>query len=399
MQLSMVVQPTDRPMCAAVDHCSHEAGSGATGILSSRCRAWPMIACVLGLTLVGVHAPSIAQRSASSAVLLQAPVHAPTVIRLEEPYRGFTPRSIALSPDGRWLVSTSAAEEVLWQSEDSPHHLDDRHRFNTNIAIAAGGRSLVFARLRDLYELPMPTESAPTSELRLFGVAYWSVARVAASTDGRFVATGGYDGMVELWTRSGEPSTRLQVPKAVTALGFSGDAGLLAIGDRSGTVTLVRLDLQGPRAGPACPPEVFAMRADCARSRLSLGSEVRALSLNGNGSILVTSDWLGGAQVWNLRAYQHRPLALTTMPLEGASDVALSVDGTKLALATATCARDSACVEVILLWDLQQDTVRLLHRSAQTVKLPAAAKVAVSADGRTVAARLTTGEILQWRRL
>lgn len=356
-----------------------------------------MIAWFFSLMLAGVHGPALAQRPAPSATLLQAPVPAPTVIRLEESYRGFTPRSIALSPDGRWLVSTSAAEEVLWQGEDSPHHLDDRHRFDTNIAIAAGGRSLVFARLRDLYELPLPTESAPASELRLFGVAHWSVARVAASTDGRFVATGGYDGIVELWTRSGEPSQRLQVPKSVTAMGFSGDAGLLAVGDRSGTVTLVRLDAEAPRAGPACPPEVLAMQANCARSRLSLGSEVRALSLDSDGSILVTSDWLGGARVWNLRANQHRPLALTAMPLEGASDVALSADGTKLGLATATCTSGSECVEVILFWDLQHDTARLLHRSTQPVKLPAAAKVAVSADGRVVAARLTSGEILRWR--
>ena len=356
-----------------------------------------MIACLFSLSLAGVHGPAPAQPSTPFASLLQSPVPAPTVIRLDEAYRGFTPRSITLSPDGRWLVSTSAAEEVLVQSEGSPHLLDDRHRFNTNVAIAAGGTSLVFARLRDLHELPLPRASAPAGELRLLGVAHEPVARVAASSDGRFVATGGHSGTVELWARDGEPPQRLQVPKTVTALSFSGDAGLLAVGDRSGAVTLVRLDAATLRSGPACPPEVFARRADCARSRLSLDSEVRALSLNGDGSILVTSDWLRGVRVWNLRANHHRPLAMAELPLEGASDVALSADGTKLALASMTCAGGSECVEAILLWDLQHDTAHLLHRGTKPVKLPAATKVAVSADGRVVAARLTGGEILRWR--
>lgn len=356
-----------------------------------------MIACLCSLTLAGVHGPAPAQPSTPSARLLLSPVPEPTLIRLGDVYRGFTPRSIALSPDGRWLVSTSAAEEVLVQSEGSPHVLYERHRFDTNVAIAAGGTSLVFARLRDLHELPLPAASAPAGELRVLGVAHEPVARVAASSDGRFVATGGHSGTVELWARSDESPQRLKVAKTVTALSFSGDAGLLAVGDRSGAVTLLRLDASTLRGGPACPPEVFGRREDCARSRLTLDSDVRALSLSGDGSILVTSDWLGGARVWNLRNNQQRPLALAALPLEGASEVALSADGTKLALASVTCPGGSDCVEVILLWDLQHDTARLLHRGTQPVKLPGATKVAISADGRVVAARLTSGEILRWR--
>lgn len=180
------------------------------------------------------------------------------------------------------------------------------------------------------------------------------VLAVAASRDGRWMASGGGDGLVHLWDLgavSDEPVVLEGHDGDVLALAFSPDGRWLASASRDDTV-LVR-DVTEPDRPPVrlSAAEPSPLVGECrARENLGNARDVRAVAFSPDGRELAFAGHSGLVE-----RYEVATWAVST-PLSGhvcdVTDVAYSPDGSMLASAS----RD----DTVRLWDRATGTVEVL---------------------------------------
>ncbi len=159
---------------------------------------------------------------------------------------------VAISPDGKTLVTSKAGSMNCWSLEKAAwvndYHTHSVHsKYVMALAISPDGRTLVTGTAPDW---PKPTE---TGELRRWDTtaAGWpeiktpawpklsgNALALAFSPDGKWLAVGGFDGSVQLWdTAAGKVTTTLTGHhQRIGSLAFAPDSRTLASGAADGTV-------------------------------------------------------------------------------------------------------------------------------------------------------------------
>ena len=146
------------------------------------------------------------------------------------------PLSLAMSPDGRQLAvcGGDGQIEMVTLADGALARSFTAHRFAIlSLAFSGDGKYLVSGgggdRLVKLWRAPAFGEEAVFSGS---GAAVWSVA---ASPDGRYVASGTLDSLVRLW-RTGDHSLAATAPQSawIWSVAFSPDGQLLATAGDAG---------------------------------------------------------------------------------------------------------------------------------------------------------------------
>jgi WD40 repeat protein len=144
--------------------------------------------------------------------------------------------------------------------------------------------------------------------------------RQSLSTDGRVLALGEDDGTVALFdTRTLQRVAHFAVARgaAVSALNFVPHSRTLVVGTQDGAVALVD-----------------SRRGTILQRLPSHHSDLGAITLSADGRVMVTMGWDGTVLFWKMRS--GRPVGRPTnyLPSFSVSEVALSPDGSELALTT-----------------------------------------------------------------
>lgn len=288
---------------------------------------------------------------------------------------------VAFAPRGGLLLSAGADGTVrLWEPSEArslavlPGPGGSIH----DLALSSDGRLL--AAVSDdnsealLWELDGTTARERT---RLRGHQE-GVLSVAISPRGDLVATGGFDGTLQLWSPTGEARAQLLHNKeAIFSLAFSPDGRLLAAGMHAQTVALFDLEQMAPRIQlPPQPGRIFA------------------LAFSADGTLLVTGCETGAVTLWDAATGQRRQ-ALPGHP--GAVwSVAISPDGQTLATASGD--------ETVKLWHLPDGKpVPNPHSPGQpSVRAPLGGHtswvqaLAFHPDGRVLATGGADGALALW---
>ena len=135
--------------------------------------------------------------------------------------------------------------------------------------------------------------------------------------DGNEIVTGADDGTLRFWdANSGAATSSMNMGAPITALGFSADGAMLAVGVARTSDNLIILDT--------------SLRAQSASYPLPTNS-VSAVDFSPDGSMLVVGAAEGVFTVWDTAA---RQLLLTRETESGVGDVSFSPDGTIIAAST-----------------------------------------------------------------
>ena len=284
--------------------------------------------------------------------------------------------SVALSPDGRTLVTGDAdGNAYLWE--------------------AGTGQQ---------------TSALPgNSSAKVFAVAF--------SPDGRMAATGDGNGTTYLWrTATGRLIDTIRDPggEAVNSVAFSPHGQTLATGDKNGSTYLWDISRGGHTATLA------STLTDPA------GAGIWALAFSPDGTTLATGDFHGSTYLWNAEAAAGSPGAPFTVPGgQYVTAVAFSADGETLATGNfdgstyiwnisdgthivipepdtvwAVAFSRSGMLAIgdkdgtTYLWDIatSRQTATLTDPGSQGV-----GAVAFSADGKTLAAGDSNGSTYLWK--
>ncbi|MGI9001358.1 MAG: TIR domain-containing protein [Pseudonocardia sp.] len=210
-----------------------------------------------------------------------------------------------------------------------------------------------------------------------------SVYTVAFTTDGRTLATAGFDGTVILWDRTDPTQPRRLGPPltdhtgSVNAVAFSPDGRTLATAGVDGTVILWDLtDRTQPR--PIGPPLTG-----------HTGS-VNAVAFSPDGKTLATAGFDGTVILWD-RTDPTQPRRLES-PLTGHAGSVLSVAFAPVGATLATAGVDGT----VILWDLADPTQPRRLGPPLTRHTGSVLSVAFAPDSATLATASADNTMILW---
>ncbi len=270
---------------------------------------------------------------------------------------------IAFSPDGQMLAAARQSGDVtLWRIPDGDLFGTLRGHSGTvhTVAFAPNGRRLISGgsdRTARFWKIPQLKAAGTLTR-------HTSQAYFAGSPDGRWVATGTYDGSVRLLRAQDGAMVRViaEGRGAVRPLVFSPDSQSLAVGSANGTLELFSI-----------PDGQLLRRFE--------STQVRTLDFSPDGTLLAAGTGRSEGHVWRIADGEavHRVSS-------GASGVAFSPDGRSLVTS------GGYSDHVIRIWSIPDG--ELLNSIPAYTPL---SRVDFSPDGLTLAAGGFYGVLQSWR--
>jgi WD40 repeat protein len=162
--------------------------------------------------------------------------------QVELPYEGHAAEvfTAVYSPDGQWVASASDDHTLrVWRARDRSEAavLHGHTRRVTEVAFDRSGRRLASLSSRGGWALAMADDTVrvwdvdPRATVPILHGHTGSIYPVAYSPDGRWLASGSWDGTVRLWdAATGETCATLRHPTYVWELAFDPDGTWLATG-------------------------------------------------------------------------------------------------------------------------------------------------------------------------